>query len=65
MSRTITKHEMERRGAMCKAKIDILQAMEKTQLTSMEWVNVLNEIQQRMIAIGLKEDWEEESKTVV
>jgi hypothetical protein len=59
MSRTISNHEILRRGAMCKAKLDILKAMEQTQLTAMEWANVLNEIQQRMIAIGLKEDWEE------
>ena len=59
MNRKITEHEMDRRREMCLARMGILTAMESHELTVMEWVNVLNQIQQRLIVIGLKEDWEE------
>lgn len=59
MRRTITQHEMDRRLAMAKAKSSITKAMEDHNLTALEWVNVLVESQEWVIAWGLKEEWKE------
>lgn len=61
MRRTITEHEMDRRRAMAAAQCDLTDAMAKHSLTALEWANVLNESQKRMIAHGLHEEWKDET----
>lgn len=59
MTKTISNHEMARRQAMAKAKSDLTDAMSQHELTAMEWLNVLNEMAQRMVEYGLQEEWKE------
>jgi len=60
MRRLITQHEMDRRKAMSRASSDVVDAIAKHSLTSLEWAGVLNELQQLVIKYGLAEEWEEE-----
>lgn len=66
VSRVVSKNEMERRKAMARAKERLTNAMIGGDpgggLTAMEWVNVLHEMAERMIAMGLHEEWSDESK---
>ena len=59
----ISGAEMERRLAMAKAKEMLTTAMAHHSLTAQEWLQVLQEIQTRMIAISLREDWDENGIT--
>lgn len=56
-ARTVTQYEMDRRLEMAKARQHLMSFMSAHSLTPMEWVNVLNEMTQRMIAYGLRDDW--------
>jgi len=62
MTRTITNYEMQRRKEMAHVKLAITDAMAEHELTAMEWVNVLNEVMQRMICHGLSAEWSEETE---
>lgn len=42
---------------MANAKSDLTDAMAKHELTAMEWADVLNELARRMLAYGLREEW--------
>lgn len=56
--RTVTDHEMDRRLLMARAKEKLTFAMSDCEeLTALEWLNVLHEMSARMIAIGLKDEW--------
>ena len=67
MRRIITEVEMESRRRMSKARLHLTDAMgvyvsendHGDHLTSIEWCQVLNEMQQRMLQHGLKEFWDE------
>ena len=59
MTQTISNNEMQRRQAMARAKIDLTDAMSQHELTALEWLNVLNEMAQRMVLHGLREEWNE------
>lgn len=60
MGRTVTEHEMDRRRAMAEAQSKITNAMSNSpNITPLEWCHVLNQVQQRMIAIGLREEFED------
>jgi len=58
--RTVTNYEMSRRAAMTDATSRLMDAMvlkgSKT-LTAMEWGWVLADLQQRVHAMGLNEEW--------
>jgi hypothetical protein len=45
---------------MSRASSDVVDAIAKHSLTSLEWAGVLNELQQLVIKYGLAEEWEEE-----
>jgi hypothetical protein len=62
VSRIISNYEMHRRGLMIKAKSDLVDAMSNCDcsLTPMEWVNVLHETAARIIAHGLRDEWDED-----
>lgn len=66
MSRTISDYEMERRRLMAKARMAVDDAIAKVteehELTVSEWLQVLSEIQGRMIGLALVEEWSEEPK---
>ena len=59
MTQTISNHEMQQRQAMARAKSDMTEVMSKHELTALEWLNVLNEMAQRMVLHGLREEWNE------
>lgn len=58
----VSDHETRRRTLMAKASGAILAAMgefsgEADGLTPLEWARVLGEVQARMVAIGLRDEW--------
>ena len=57
---SVSEHRMKRMQSMSSAKMSLTDAMSQHQLTAMEWVQVLAEMQQRMIGHGLKEEWAED-----
>ena len=60
MTRKVTKEFMVRRQAMSAAKGGLTNAMCDYELTSIEWLQVLHEITQRIIQHAMYDQLEEE-----
>lgn len=58
----ITEYEMDRRKAIIHARSDLTDQMVKHDLTALEWIEVLAEMQKRMISIGLRDEWKPEGE---
>lgn len=57
--RTVSDYEMRRRQLLAGAKDKLLEAIQKVpqELTAMEWLEVLNDIQGWLLSEGLAEEW--------
>ena len=64
MTRTISEYEFKRRQMISSAQIIMTDAQLKVietvgELSVSEWMRILNDMQTRMIALQLKDEWEE------
>ena len=70
MGRVVTEAEMASRTRMAKAKSHLTDMVSEylgktpheDHLTAIEWINVLSEMQLRMVSHGLNEVWSEAEK---
>jgi hypothetical protein len=62
MSRTVTNHEMDRRKLVANAQSSITNAMSAVtetygELTVLEWLSVLSTAAERVLRVGLSDEW--------